>query len=61
VLGSESDGLSGAWQDSAIEGVRLPMRGRADSLNVSVAAAVLAFEARRQRDLAANPTPRSAP
>jgi TrmH family RNA methyltransferase len=61
VLGSESDGLSDAWQDSVIEGVRLPMRGRADSLNVSVAAAVLAFEARRQRDLAVNASPRSAP
>ena len=61
VLGSESDGLSATWQDSVIEGVRLPMHGRADSLNVSVAAAVLAFEARRQRDLAADPPPRSAP
>lgn len=51
VLGSESDGLSSAWRDSEIEGVSLPMHGVADSLNVSVAAAVLAFEARRQRDL----------
>ncbi len=51
ILGSEANGLSGAWQDSAMEGVRLPMHGLADSLNVSVAAAVLAFEARRQRDL----------
>jgi len=51
VLGSESDGLSSAWQDAEIEGVSLPMHGVADSLNVSVAAAVLAFEARRQRDL----------
>ena len=51
VLGSESDGLSSAWQDVEIEGVSLPMHGVADSLNVSVAAAVLAFEARRQRDL----------
>ena len=59
VLGSEADGLSGAWQDSSIEGVRLPMRGVADSLNVSVAAAVLAFEARRQRDHPSKP-PRSA-
>jgi TrmH family RNA methyltransferase len=51
VLGSESDGLSSVWQDAEIEGVSLPMHGVADSLNVSVAAAVLAFEARRQRDL----------
>lgn len=52
ILGSEADGLSGTWQDSAIDAVRLPMHGVADSLNVSVAAAVLAFEARRQRDVA---------
>jgi TrmH family RNA methyltransferase len=51
VVGSESDGLSATWQDPRIAGVRLVMHGVADSLNVSVAAAVLAFEARRQRDL----------
>ncbi len=51
ILGSESDGLSEHWQGSEIGAVRLPMHGIADSLNVSVAAAVLAFEARRQRDL----------
>jgi len=50
VLGSEAAGLSAAWHDPAIRGVRLPMLGVADSLNVSVAAAVIAFEARRQRD-----------
>lgn len=50
VLGSESDGLSVAWHDSGMEGVAIPMNGAADSLNVAVTAAVLAFEARRQRD-----------
>ena len=50
IFGSESDGLSPAWQDPAIEGVTIPMHGIADSLNVSAAAAVLAFEARRQRN-----------
>lgn len=50
VLGSEADGLSPVWQEGGVQGVRLPMRGRADSLNVSVTAAILAFEARRQRD-----------
>ncbi|MEO8468507.1 MAG: TrmH family RNA methyltransferase [Chloroflexota bacterium] len=50
VLGSEADGLSAAWSGAGIEHVRIPMAGTADSLNVSVAAAVLAFEARRQRD-----------
>ncbi|MES2208945.1 MAG: TrmH family RNA methyltransferase [Chloroflexota bacterium] len=49
VLGSESDGLSAAWHDPAIEGITIPMAGIADSLNVSAAAAILAFEARRQR------------
>lgn len=49
VLGSESDGLSATWHDPAIEGVAIPMRGIADSLNVAVSAAVLAFEAQRQR------------
>jgi len=50
VLGSEAEGLSNAWTADGIEGVRLPMHGIADSLNVSVAAAVLLYEARRQRD-----------
>jgi RNA methyltransferase, TrmH family len=53
VLGSEADGLSSAWGSfdtgNSIEAVRLPMLGLADSLNVSVAAAVLLYEARRQR------------
>lgn len=48
VLGSEADGLSDAWRDA--EAVSLPMLGVADSLNVSAAAAVLLYEARRQRD-----------
>jgi TrmH family RNA methyltransferase len=52
VLGSEADGLSAAWQAPGIEGIRLPMHGIADSLNVSVSAAILLYEARRQRDQA---------
>jgi TrmH family RNA methyltransferase len=52
VLGSEAEGLSDAWRDGDVEAVRLPMLGIADSLNVSVAAAVLLYEARRQRDAA---------
>ena len=50
VLGSEAEGLSDAWSGSGIEAISLPMRGIADSLNVSAAAAVLLYEARRQRD-----------
>ncbi len=49
VVGSEADGLSEAWQQERVEGVRLPMAGIADSLNVSAAAAVLLYEAQRQR------------
>lgn len=49
VVGSEAIGLSDAWQGDGIESVRLPMLGVADSLNVSVAAAILLYEAWRQR------------
>jgi TrmH family RNA methyltransferase len=49
VLGSESDGLRSTWDDPRVDPVRIPMLGTADSLNVSVAAAVLLYEAVRQR------------
>jgi len=49
VLGSEAGGLTGTWSGPDVTPVRLPMRGAADSLNVSVAAAVLFYEALRQR------------
>ena len=51
VLGSEADGLTEAWSGPAVVPIRLPMLGVADSLNVSIAAAVLLYEARRQRGL----------
>lgn len=51
VLGSEAKGLSSDWQAPDIMPIRLPMRGVADSLNVSVTSAVLLFEALRQRSL----------
>lgn len=54
VLGAEADGLSPAWSAPDVIAVRIPMLGVADSLNVSAAAAVLFYEARRQRT-----TPRS--
>lgn len=47
VLGSEAWGLSEKW--TMAEAVKIPMNGIADSLNVSVAAAVLMYEALRQR------------
>lgn len=49
VLGAEADGLTDAWSGGDIHPVRLPMLGVADSLNVSVSAAVLLYESRRQR------------
>ena len=49
VLGSEAAGLSSSWTGGDIRAVRLPMCGVADSLNVSVTAAVLFYEALRQR------------
>lgn len=49
VLGSEQDGLSDFWMRHADEKVRIPMKGKVDSLNVSVSAAVMIYEAVRQR------------
>jgi RNA methyltransferase, TrmH family len=49
VLGSEASGLRPAWTGEDILSVRLPMHGLADSLNVSTTAAVLFYEALRQR------------
>ncbi len=57
VLGSEARGLTGAWAAPEVVSVRLPMLGVADSLNVSATAAVLMFEARRQRTVALNGSP----
>jgi TrmH family RNA methyltransferase len=51
VLGSEAEGLSKIWSGVGITGITLPMMGVADSLNVSVAAGILFYEARRQRTL----------
>jgi TrmH family RNA methyltransferase len=51
ALGSEAEGLSDAWRGGVVEPVHVPMAGIADSLNVSVTAAVLLYEARRQRGL----------
>ena len=50
VLGSEAEGLSPVWDSEVAQAVSLPMRGIADSLNVSATAAVLLYEAVRQRE-----------
>ena len=49
VMGTESTGLTEAWRKAASAHIRIPMLGRLDSLNVSVSAAILLFEAVRQR------------
>lgn len=49
VLGSEAEGLSEVWRGPDVTAVSLPMKGIADSLNVSTTAAVVLYEALRQR------------
>ena len=49
VMGTEAEGLTQQWRDAADKHIRIPMLGRVDSLNVSVSAAILLFEAVRQR------------
>ena len=49
VMGTESTGLTDQWRKAADAHIRIPMLGRLDSLNVSVSAAILMYEAVRQR------------
>jgi TrmH family RNA methyltransferase len=49
IVGSESTGLTATWRGQQVTPVRIPMLGAGDSLNVSVAAAILLYEAVRQR------------
>ena len=49
VVGTEATGLTQAWRDAATQNIIIPMQGEIDSMNVSVAAAILIFEAKRQR------------
>ena len=49
VVGTESTGLSEQWRSEAIQCIHIPMLGHVDSMNVSVAAGILIFEAKRQR------------
>ncbi|CAN5675669.1 RNA methyltransferase [soil metagenome] len=49
VLGNEAEGLGDAWSGPEVTAVRVPMLGVADSLNVSVTAGILFYEALRQR------------
>lgn len=51
IMGTESTGLTDVWRKAADAHIRIPMLGKMDSLNVSVSAAILMFEAVRQRSL----------
>ena len=50
VVGAEATGISNAWLNASDANLIIPMKGMADSLNVSSSAAILVFEACRQRD-----------
>jgi len=52
VVGTEATGLSDEWLQNTKQNIIIPMRGAIDSMNVSVSAAILIFEAVRQRQLA---------
>ncbi|WP_407556289.1 TrmH family RNA methyltransferase [Winogradskyella sp. 4-2091] len=50
VVGTEATGLTQEWRKAAKQNISIPMQGVIDSMNVSVAAGILIFEAKRQRD-----------
>lgn len=50
VVGSEANGLSEIWRKESTQNIQIPMQGEIDSMNVSVAAAILIYEAKRQRN-----------
>jgi TrmH family RNA methyltransferase len=50
VVGTEDTGLTEIWRTNATQNINIPMQGQIDSINVSVAAAIILFEAKRQRN-----------
>jgi TrmH family RNA methyltransferase len=50
VVGTEATGLSDDWLKQSSQNIIIPMQGEIDSMNVSVAAGILIFEAKRQRN-----------
>lgn len=50
VMGSEAEGLSPFWYSQQITPIKIPMLGQVDSLNVSVASAIIIYEVIRQRN-----------
>ncbi|SDR95506.1 RNA methyltransferase [Gramella sp. MAR_2010_147] len=51
VMGTEATGLSEEWLENSTQNIVIPMHGEIDSMNVSVAAGILIFEAKRQRSV----------
>lgn len=49
IMGTEATGLSDEWLENSTQNIIIPMHGEIDSMNVSVAAGILIFEAKRQR------------
>jgi TrmH family RNA methyltransferase len=49
VVGTEASGLTQAFREKTTQNIHIPMQGKIDSMNVSVAAAIVLFEAKRQR------------
>jgi TrmH family RNA methyltransferase len=50
AVGTEATGLSEIWRENATQNINIPMQGKIDSMNVSVAAAIVIFEVKRQRE-----------
>lgn len=50
IMGTEATGLSNFWLQESTSQIKIPMSGKIDSLNVSISAAILTFEAKRQRN-----------
>jgi TrmH family RNA methyltransferase len=50
AVGTEATGLSANFREKATININIPMQGTIDSMNVSVAAAIVLFEAKRQRE-----------
>ena len=51
IVGTEATGLTDEWLKKTTKNIIIPMRGAIDSMNVSVSAAIIIFEAVRQRNL----------
>jgi TrmH family RNA methyltransferase len=57
IMGSEANGLSQKWMDETDHLIKIPMNGKIDSMNVSASAAIVVFEALRQRNFTQTKSP----